>query len=152
MRRTSCAPQQMSTPWISIVLPDPPLNALILCTSEVTCRNQRCRIDTRWSTHNKTVAILEFKNIKVLNKDGNKLNARMRKRWQSRYIAQGKAACKPVLLEGNAVAVSKQAAKYSSVCKVIALFDWNSMMIYDFYDAHENALPAKPARGIFFEE
>lgn len=137
---------------IDIVLPELAPSAGILCKSEVAYSNNRCRIDMRWSARDKTVAILEFKNTKVLNKDGFKKAECKDAKDVAIKIAQGKTARKPTLLEGNAMAVSKQATKYSSVCKDIALFDWNCMMIYDFHDVHENALPAKPARGIFFDE
>ena len=53
---------------INIVLPELAPSAGILCTSKVTYSNQRCCIEMRWSARNKTVAILEFKNAKVLNK------------------------------------------------------------------------------------
>lgn len=106
----------------------------------------------RWSSHNKTVAILEFKNTKVLNKDGFKKAECNDEKDIAIKIGRAKTALKPTLLEGNAVTVSKQVTKYSSVCKDVALFDWNSMMIYNFHGFDENASPPKPARGTFFDE
>ena len=96
-----------------------------------------------------TVAILEYKNTRVLH------------RWefepgmfQPELAGEGMKVAwdhaNGTFFQGNAVPVSLQASKYSRVCKDIALFDWSAMMIFDLntWDPDEDIAP----RGAFYEE
>lgn len=99
-------------------------------------------------------AILEFKNTHVLFWDDFK-HASCTKENVDEIMAkvEGIQARKDdhdvTLLRDNAEVVSKQASKYSKLCPDIALFDWNSMFIFDFSDEHSDyELPV----GTFFQE
>ena len=53
------------------------------------------------------------------------------------------------LLAGNAVVVAKQAQKYHNEtgCTDVALFDWDTMFIFDFYQMNEAASPPQLVKG-----
>lgn len=126
---------------------------VIICNSEVTYMNQS-RFDMRWAISRPgqgdlTLAILEFKVAHVLH-----------------WIDFAKGVCTyedeeawmdaatvndpPTHLKNNAITISRQPTKYSKLCPDIAVFDWNSLMIFDFstMDQDENCA----AHGAFFQE
>lgn len=56
----------------------------------------------------------------------------------------------PTHLKNNAITVSRQAAKYSKLCPDIAIFDWTSLMIFNFTSLNQEENSA--AHGAFFQE
>lgn len=46
--------------------------------------------------------------------------------------------------------VSQQVSKRSETCPDVAVFDWESLMIFDLTDMDQ--LQTRPARGTFFRE
>lgn len=95
---------------INIVLPKLAPSAKVRCNSEVTDRSNHSRFDMKWffADTKKTFAILEFKNTKVLNREGFELAA-----CDDEDDAESKLlhARGETLLKDNAVIVSKQAKK-----------------------------------------
>ena len=136
---------------INVVLTKLAPSANVRCNSEVTDRSNHSRFDMKWyfADTKTTFAILEFKNTKVLNREGFEAAAcdNQDDAVNKFIMTEGQT-----LLDGNAVVVSKQAKKYSKICKDVAIFDWNCMMVYDFHDVEEQMPSLKPARGIFFDE
>ena len=99
-------------------------------------------------------AILEFKNTDVLFWDDFKHASCTRENVDEIMAkVEGIQAQKDnhdvTLLRDNAEVVSRQASKYANLCPDIALFDWNSMFIFDFSgEDDDDELPL----GTFFQE
>lgn len=56
------------------------------------------------------------------------------------------------LLKENALWLSRQAKKYSRTCKNIALFDLNSMVIFDFHGVDEDSRNPTPVKLVYVNE
>lgn len=56
-----------------------------------------------------------------------------------------------ILLCNNATTISKQAREYSSQCKDVAVFDRNSLFVFDFSNVNEQVTSPRPVRGTFFQ-
>lgn len=74
-------------------------------------------------------AILEFKNTHVIYWDDFE-PAACTKANLSEKIEEGEAT----LLDHNSLTIAKQAAKYGKNCPFVAVFDWYSMLLFDFSD------------------
>lgn len=138
-----------------------------------------CRFDIRWAfttsdTTNKgkktskkgdgksskndargpTFAILEFKNTDVLfwgdfepaSCTAETMNEKLAELAE---VEDEEDEPNRTFLLQNAEVVSRQAVKYSSLCPDIALFDWNSMFIYDFSGEKKSL---EIPMGTFFKE
>lgn len=55
-------------------------------------------------------------------------------------------------LKGNAASLSKQVMKYSKTCDDIALFDWETMIIFDFSETVEDARSPIPTKAAHLVE
>ncbi|KAK2797823.1 hypothetical protein FQN50_009067 [Emmonsiellopsis sp. PD_5] len=119
------------------------------CQSEVVSQWRKARMDLKWlcrrGDRETTVAVLEYKTIKVLRFDD----------WKPAITDLAGAAAKIAagteseyfsVLEDNAVKLSRQVKKYSRECKDIALFDWFSMYIFDLDGVHEDGTDPVPTR------
>lgn len=135
-------------------------NPQIICAAEET-HGAVARTDISWSYDNgeeRTVfAILEFKNTFVL--DWAEFEPAMADMTEGRtpaeLIDRIYQECDDEeysWLGKNARIISKQAKKYfeRTECADIAIFDWNSMFIFDFSVLDEGA--NQLARGIWFRE
>ncbi len=125
------------------------------CVGEVSERG--IRTDIKWiarsNTGTITIAVLEFKNTRILHwEDFQPAMAN----WQNAAFKIGEAQSLPhrTTFRKYAIALSKQAKKYSRKLHVsdVALFDWNSMFIFDFSGRNENSATPRLARGIWFQE
>ena len=129
-------------------------NKTLYCRSEILSGSSRT--DIRWQVTDghtyRNVAVLEFKNTKVLHwQDFRKASPQGVSAKDMRNTALGRKD--QTLFESNALVVSKQAKKYSEeIAPDVAVFDWEHMFIFDFTDVREDASDPKLCRGIWFEE
>ena len=115
------------------------------CLSEHNA-HMYCRTDIVWtyqqSPHHspKYVAVLEFKNCRSLHWEDfeNATISHQQDASLKMYQAAGKV--NGTCLKRNATIISQQARKYNyyTRCDDVAIFDWNSMFLYDFSTMNED--------------
>lgn len=129
---------------VNLVLEDLlPSGGQLLCLAEVLTQTDRGRTDLKWTCNlddkSATVAILEYKNTRVIRKTDfspaftteDRKAKDLARAYQTPYEEN-------TLLEGNAITLSKQVNKYSRDCKDIALFDWHSMCVFELEQMDHN--------------
>lgn len=137
--------------------------ALIKKNGRLECRQERTvgttRPDTTWvyvdsNNNEKTIAILEYKNTSILRRSdfnqagvSTSVEAIDMMKWLSK-------ANKDTKLEHNARSVSKQARNYSQKGGTpdVAVFDWKSMVVYDFSIVSETLESPSPTLLTWFSE
>lgn len=127
----------------------------IICNSEVS-ENQESRFDMRWllcrpgsGKPDVTVVILEYKTTRVLHRRDFEVG-KCNEENAGEMMREASKRRNKTNFDRNAVPVSLQASKYSTICKDIAVFDWSAMMLFDLnsWDPRDGLAP----RGVFYEE
>jgi hypothetical protein len=133
-----------------------PNGGRVICRGEQTDRKKN-RTDLRWTyfkgSQSAGIAVLEMKAPFVLrwNDFGEAVatasNAKQMHDKAHRFPEH-------TLLKDNAIILSKQTRKYSKNLNIadVAIFDWNSIFVFDYSDVDEDSSNPKPARGSWFRE
>ncbi|KAJ9259632.1 hypothetical protein DTO271D3_6331 [Paecilomyces variotii] len=133
-----------------------PAGTKLVCGSEAKGKPQS-RFDVQWTLYSadrqllKVLAILEIKSTHVIHwEDFGPAEA-----TEENIEAKKRSAISNApfysLLDGNAIWLAKQAAKYSADCTDVALFDWNSMFIFN-YIYQRSTIKDGHVKGTFFRE
>jgi hypothetical protein len=126
------------------------------CRREHTARNTS-RMDILWvhihGNHTTDIAVLEFKNTYVLH-EADFLPAMTNASGAAQKLVAASGSDSGTLLTRNAYWLSKQAKKYYEGIHTadIAIFDWNSMVVFDFSGMSEALTNPKLARAIWVSE
>ncbi|KAK2768439.1 hypothetical protein FQN54_000294 [Arachnomyces sp. PD_36] len=122
---------------VNLVLEDLFPNLNLQCLSEAV--SGRSRTDLKWVLDgSKTVAILEYKNTRVIRAADFEpaiTTRELKEQALAKAMEDDKEDPKEefTLLEDNAIVLTKQVKKYSKICKDIAVFDWHSMCVFETY-------------------
>ncbi|KAI9674982.1 MAG: hypothetical protein M1817_001388 [Caeruleum heppii] len=141
-----------------------PAGCHIECVTDAS-HGMSSRTDIAWrcgdvQNRSTTFAVLEFKNTYALHWPDFKPglanlnpNAPIDEQPEEMLTAASDSRT-GTLLNGNAVVVAKQAQKYHNEtgCTDVAIFDWDTMFIFDFFLMDEDSSPPQLVKGIWFEE
>ena len=155
------------------------INPVMICVKslfrDLTIRKRReknskhGRTDIVWEVHQEGTdandaenwiecAIFEFKNTNII-KPEHFAEARLGRRdkvgatlTREEMEYQAKKSPNRTLMKYNAVILSKQARKYAARTPYVALFDWDTMALFDFSDTnHQSEEPICPRLSLFSE-
>lgn len=133
------------------LLPD---GAEVTSSGEVTVG--RSRFDIQWTLdyngHRFKLAILEVKNTQMINWKEEFLPGLVTPANAQARIKEARSRENGTLLRKNAINLSRQIMKYSQSCDDIALFDWNSLTVFNFAEDEVDATPPIPTEVVHFEE
>lgn len=119
-----------------------------------------CRTDIVWTYRSspyyppRYVAVLELKNCRSLHWQDFANAAITDQEAAPLKILQAITEVDRTFLERNATSISRQALKYNHYtgCHDVAVFDWNSMFIYDFSTMNEDGIHKTLVSGWFHTE
>lgn len=99
------------------------------------------------------LAVVEVKTTKMVHWEEEFLPGLVTPGNAEARIKDARASENGSLLEGNAVNLSRQVMKYSQFCDDIALFDWESMTVFNFSEANiDDASPPIPTEVVHLQE
>ena len=125
---------------VNIVLEDLLPGVELECLAEVVSQRGSSRTDLLWRMsaggESHIVAILEYKNFRVIRYSDFQ-EAFTTQNAKDKALEEAKTQRLRTLLRDNAILISEQVNKYSSICKDIIVFDWHSMCVFDLDDGRD---------------
>ncbi|PYI09184.1 hypothetical protein BO78DRAFT_395048 [Aspergillus sclerotiicarbonarius CBS 121057] len=132
-----------------------PPGTKVICSFEKP-GDRSSRFDVQWalySTNNvllKILAVLEVKNTHIIHKSEFTPGEATEETVDTRIGQAMSTGPQLTFLRGNAIWLSKQAAKYTETCPYVAVFDYNAIFAFNY--ALQNSNRGGAVRGTYFDE